>query len=110
MTGQWAEAAREMQAEQRARKVAREAEGAAFVAWLDSRWHPVRDRCDGVLRDLVEHHRPHASGGLKHPQLSCEGCDEGAYAAFGPSWPCSTFRLIAAELGVELPADPEDET
>lgn len=49
------------------------------------------DRLTGLVRDIVALHRPDEYG-------DCDGCDWGAYAEYGPMWPCRTIRLIEREV------------
>ena len=54
---------------------------------------------DGVLRQLVELHRPFPDDVDGMP--TCRGCDVDGPTAADPVWPCRTYTLIARTvLGV----------
>ena len=48
---------------------------------------------DGVLRQLVELHRPFPDDVDGMP--TCRGCDVDGPTAADPVWPCRTYTLIA---------------
>jgi hypothetical protein len=52
----------------------------------------VRAWVSGLLRDVLDHHRPTDYG--LGPQ--CRGCDQGPRPEDYADWPCSTWAMIAA--------------
>lgn len=52
----------------------------------------VRAVASGLLRDVLDHHRPVEAtwGGAV-----CGGCDLGPHPEDLPDWPCSTWTMIA---------------
>lgn len=59
---------------------------------------------DGLVRELVEFHRPEPSivHGVRVAWWECKGCDASGYEWEYPEWPCRTSELIAERLGVSL--------
>lgn len=81
----------------------------------EAKWLPlhtaIREHADGLLLRLVDIHRPDVNrlNALNdHPWCSYCTYDD-AYGMAERLWPCPEIRVIASELGVDLPPDPDDD-